>query len=233
MLGSGCWGMLLAALWDGWTGKQAQRWLDALQPSLALTASRAGRDPFRKGYCWVWFKPSLVPHYWSLKGMWKECGFSAFRCPSVVDHSRVHRAWDACFQKRGLLCTLRWCYTLSPQFKGYSLRRLDSFQIRTNPPPPPRWVRKQFYLGRIVEESGWKGRWGLDAPVCLHRHTAALFLLCCGLLGTGEGLVKLLTLQNWDMVVSVKFPCLSDPWFFHIFSFSQPTHIWSNLWFSS
>lgn len=189
MLGSGCWGMLLAALWDGWTGKQAQRWLDALQ-CLALTASRAGRDPFRKGYCWVWFKPSLVPHYWSLKGMWKECGFSAFRCPSVVDHSRVHRAWDACFQKRGLLCTLRWCYTLSPQFKGYSLRRLDSFQIRTDPPLPIRWVRKQFYLGRIVGESGWKGPLGSGRPCVLTQaHCCPVFVMLWAV-GHGRGIGK-------------------------------------------
>lgn len=36
----------------------------------------------------------------------------------------------------------------------------------------------------------------LDALCAYVNGTAALFLLCCGLLGMGEGMAKLLTLQN-------------------------------------
>lgn len=38
---------------------------------------------------------------------------------------------------------------------------------------------------------------GFWTPLCADiSRTAALFLLCCGLLGTGEGMAKLLMLQN-------------------------------------
>lgn len=36
----------------------------------------------------------------------------------------------------------------------------------------------------------------LDALCAYVNGTAALFVLCCGLLGTGEGAAKLLTRQN-------------------------------------
>lgn len=91
MLGAWCWRMLMAALWDGWMDlqqlnrEQAQEaiWSFDMLAQLWLGA-KLGSETFRKGHCWAGFWPSLAPDYRSLRGMWKECCFSAFRYPSVV-----------------------------------------------------------------------------------------------------------------------------------------------------
>lgn len=94
-VGSLCWRMLMAALWDGWMGLQRpngsrpRKQFDAWQAGPTLTGSWTGQE-----YCWIWFRPILGPDYQSLKGMWTECCFSGFRHPSLEKIIAVlHRAW--------------------------------------------------------------------------------------------------------------------------------------------
>lgn len=136
----------MAALWDGWMGLQqlnrgagpggdlmAQLWLGA----------ELGTEPFRKGHCGVWFWPSLALDCRSLRGMWKECCFSAFRYPSVgEDDSTILQSLRSPGSRmKRRLC---WISVIVLRFlfegKGYSTWILGftlKYKLEHSPHSPP------------------------------------------------------------------------------------------------